>query len=171
MTAASHKALQLVPALLTLLAILLSAAALPQSLLAITPLALLPCLYFWTFFRPKSLPLWVIFPLGLLTDVLLATPLGATVLIALLLYAYTLRLRARQHRQTPFVRLWKHYAIGASGALLLLYLLLCLYHWHGFDPLPVMAQWLLTVLLYPPLHGLFFLLLNRMPRGGLSHGH
>ena len=55
----------------------------------------LACIYFWSLFRPASMPALVVFAIGLLLDLLAQGPIGISILILLLVHATALRLAAR----------------------------------------------------------------------------
>src|ERR1700712_5725993 len=57
------------------------------------PAAALACVFFWSVFRPGSMPPPVAFLLGLLSDLLGLSPLGLSILSMLLTHGIVLRLR------------------------------------------------------------------------------
>ena len=77
-------------------AVLLVALAAPLSLpgqAQLQPAAALACLFFWSMFRPASMPPPVVFVLGVLADLLGLTPLGTSVLILLIAHGLAVKWR------------------------------------------------------------------------------
>ncbi len=60
----------------------------------------------------------------------------------------------------PFLVDWVGFVLIAAGAYAAAWLLACLFYFTAIDPVPVVAQWVLSIILYPPLAWLF----------GLTHG-
>lgn len=114
--------------------------------------ALIP-IFAWSVRRPELLPGGLIFLIGILTDIVIGTPLGAHAL-ALLAVAALGRLQQRYLSTQNFIAIWADFAalsllfsflvtlvtvltIGAGNAL-------------GGIVLASGASWAITVLLYPP---------------------
>jgi rod shape-determining protein MreD len=77
----------------------------------------LGCVYFWSLYRPASMPPWMVFLLGILLDLLGFAPLGVGVLLLLVLHGFALRWRRFLVRQ-GFVAVWLAFALLAIGAAL-----------------------------------------------------
>ncbi len=152
----------LLPVAISVFAMLLVAAITPLALRAITPAILFPCIYFWAVYRPNLLPIWIIFMLAIINDVLMSLPMGATSLPAILLYILARRKIVRRAFKESFAKLWQYYTWNVSVSLFVLYVILSLYYWHWFNPIPVLGQLLLTILLYPPIYWIFFTLVSNM---------
>jgi rod shape-determining protein MreD len=75
----------------------------------------LPCVFFWSVFRPAAMSPPVIFALGLLLDLLTLAPLGAGVLVLLAVHGVTLRVRRFLARQS-FLAVWLAFCGVALGA-------------------------------------------------------
>jgi len=80
-----------VPSLGTAVAMILAAA--PVGLPSLVPAVALAGVFFWSLFRPASMPAPSAFGLGLLQDLLGFAPLGVGVLVLLLAHAGALRAR------------------------------------------------------------------------------
>lgn len=65
----------------------------------------LVCVFFWSLFRPASMPPAVVFLLGLLADLLQFSPPGVDVLLLLLAHGAAMRWRRELARQ-GFLRVW-----------------------------------------------------------------
>jgi rod shape-determining protein MreD len=67
--------------------------------------AALCCVFFWSLFRPASMPPLAVFALGLLADLLAYAPLGVSVLIWLIAHGLAMRWR-RGLTRLGFVLVW-----------------------------------------------------------------
>ncbi|MDB5371564.1 MAG: rod shape-determining protein MreD, partial [Belnapia sp.] len=81
------------------IALLLVLAAVPVGLPGLIPAVALPCVFFWSVFRPAALPPPAVFGLGLLQDLLTGAPVGAGVLTLLVVGGLATRWR-------PFLALY-----------------------------------------------------------------
>ena len=108
----------------------------------------LACVYFWSLFRPASMPAAAVFALGLLLDLLAQGPIGISVLILLLVHAAALRLRRVLVRQ-GFAVVWLAFFLFAAAAAGLEWLLVCLLTWRGLPPWPALFEFAMAVGAYP----------------------
>ncbi|HYF09830.1 MAG TPA: rod shape-determining protein MreD [Acetobacteraceae bacterium] len=99
-------------------ALLMILAAAPVGIPAAVEAVTLPCIFFWTVFRPGSMSAPAVFLLGLLQDLLTMAPFGTGVLVLLLLHAVALRFRLAIARQS-FLIVWLVFCAHALGATLL----------------------------------------------------
>lgn len=76
----------------------------------------LACVFFWSLFRPTSLPPALVFAIGLLADLLGNGPIGVDILILLVVHGLVLRARPILVRQ-GFLLVWIAFAILAVGAV------------------------------------------------------
>jgi rod shape-determining protein MreD len=93
----------------------------------------LSAVYFWSLFRPASMPPVVVFLLGLLVDLLGFAPPGVGVLTLLIVHGLALRWRRSLVRQS-FVVVWLVFAAVAAVAAALQWALISLL---GFSLLPL----------------------------------
>ncbi len=117
----------------------------------------LPCVFFWSLFRPAAMPPLAVFALGLLADLLSFQPLGVGVLLLLVTHGVAMRWRAVIAR-APFLVAWLAFsalALGAAALGWLLQLVLTL-QWPPLAPPLALAAMMLGM--YPPLA----LVLSRM---------
>ncbi len=84
---------------------------LPSPVFAVT----LPCVAFWSVFRPGAMMPPMVFLLGLLMDLLTLAPLGSGVLVLLALHAAAVRFRHFLARQS-FLAVWLAFCVAAVGA-------------------------------------------------------
>ena len=118
------------------------------------PAITLACVFFWSVFRPGSMPPPLVFVLGLLADLLgLAQP-GTGVLTLLLAQGMALRWRPFFVRQ-QFALVWLLFVVVAAGASLLGYLLTCVLTLRLLPAGAALFQFTLTAGLYPLLAFLF----------------
>ena len=131
-------------------ALLLVLAAVPTGLPGLVPAAALPCVFFWSVFRPAALPPPAAFGLGLLVDLLCATPVGTGVLILLLVGGLATRWRPFLARQS-FLAVWLVYCGVAAGAAALGWALQVVLGWRLMPTAPALYQVMLSAGLYPSL--------------------
>lgn len=96
-------------------AVLMVIAAAPVSLPSPVFAVALPCIAFWTVFRPAAMSPPVVFALGLLLDLLTLAPLGAGVLVLLAVHGAALRMRRFLARQS-FLSVWLAFCVAAAAA-------------------------------------------------------
>lgn len=120
----------------------------------------LGAVYFWSVFRPASLPSPLVFLIGLLLDLLTGAPLAVGCLILLLTHAIALNWRYFLARQ-GFLFVWLVFTAIAAGAWLLAYLLQMLLTWQLLSPAPAVFGFAVSAGLYPNLA----VLLTRAHRG------
>jgi rod shape-determining protein MreD len=118
------------------------------------PAAALACVFFWSLFRPASMPPAVVFGVGLLTDLLGLSPIGVSVLVLLIVHGLAVRWRRVLVRQ-GFVLVWLAFVGVAAGASVLQWGLTCALTMRLFPPAPALFEWALTAGLYPLLATLF----------------
>ncbi len=108
------------------------------------------CVYFWSLFRPASMPAPTVFAIGLLLDLLAQGPLGVSVLVLLLVHAAALRLRRPLVRQ-GFAVVWLMFFLFAATAAALEWVLVCLLTWRGLPPWPALFEFAMAAGAYPAL--------------------
>ncbi len=118
------------------------------------PAAALACVFFWSLFRPASMPAPVVFVLGLLTDLLGLGPLGVSVLILLITHGLALRWRRFLTAQ-GFLLVWPAFVAVGAGAAALGWLLNSVLTLQFVSAPAALFQFGLTAALYPLLAVLF----------------
>ena len=118
------------------------------------PAAALACVFFWSLFRPASMPPAVVFAIGLLADLLGLSPIGASVLVLLIMHGLVVRWRRVLVRQ-GFLVVWLAFVGVAAGAAALQWGLVCALTMRLFSPAPAVFQWALSAGLYPLMATLF----------------
>jgi rod shape-determining protein MreD len=118
------------------------------------PAAALACVFFWSLFRPASMPPPAVFLLGLLCDLLGLSPVGASVLTLLIAHGLAVRWRRVLARQ-GFLFVWPAFVAVAAGAALLQWALTCALTFHLLPIGPAVFQFALAAGMYPILSTLF----------------
>jgi rod shape-determining protein MreD len=131
-----------------LTAILLVLAAVPVGSFGLVAAVALPCVFFWSVFRPAALPPPAVFGLGLLQDLLTAAPLGTGILVLLVVHGLAARWRRLLVRQS-FLAVWLAFCGFTVGAAALGGALQALLTWRFLPVPPGLWQALLTAGLYP----------------------
>lgn len=132
---------------------------------AIAPMLPLASVYYWGVHRPDLMPMWLIFLVGLLHDVLTDSPIGLHAAILLLCQWVLLRQR-RFLAGRPFAMLWFGYVVVVVGVGLLEWIGTGLYDLAVAPARPVLIRAVLTIALFPPLAWLFI----QVHRGFLRAG-
>ncbi len=108
----------------------------------------LGCVFFWSLFRPASLPPLLVFGLGVLADLLGYGPVGVGVLILLSAHGFALRWRHMLTRQ-GFLRIWFAFMVVAAAAAVLQWGLTSLLTFRLLPVGPALFQLALSAGLYP----------------------
>ncbi|MCC7426159.1 MAG: rod shape-determining protein MreD [Alphaproteobacteria bacterium] len=137
------------PTLVALLLVVLAAVPLrlPEQG-GVMPLLPMVAVFFWALYRPQVLPAPAVFAIGLLADLVAATPLGVSVIVLLLLYG-TVGIHRRRLARQSFLVVWLAFLLYLAGAQLLTWLLNTLLSLRLFPPGPALFQFALTAALYP----------------------
>ncbi len=140
---------QCFPTACTALLLLLLAAPLGLPAQAqLQPAVALACVFFWSLFRPASMPPPAVFGLGLFSDLLGLAPIGASVLILLIVQGVTVRWRQWLAGQ-GFLMAWLAFVAVAGGAALLAWALTSLLTVRLLPVGPALFQFALAAGLYP----------------------
>jgi rod shape-determining protein MreD len=142
---------------MVLSSVLLVMAAGPTGVPALVPATALPCVAFWSIFRPAAVPPPAIFALGMLQDLLTMAPLGLGVVTLLITHGLAVAWRRFLVRQS-FLFVWLVFCAFAAGAAALGWLVTALLAWSLVPFPPALHQAALTAGLYP----LFAFLLGRI---------
>jgi rod shape-determining protein MreD len=131
-------------------AILIVLSAVPVGIPGLVAGAALPCVFFWTVFRPAAMPPPAVFLLGLLQDLLGFAPIGSGVLTLLLAQGLAMRWRGWLARRS-FLVVWLVFCGFAAGAATLGWMLSALLFWQLPPPVPGLLQFAVSAGLYPAL--------------------
>lgn len=153
----------LLPGICVLVLLLLSLLQLGLDGMALFPIDVgLISIYYWTIFRPSTMPFWFIFLLGIIRDALMFAPLGMSSLIFIL---YRLIVLSQQPllAKEAFWAMWLGFGLTIIPILTLHWLLFCAYTQALLPVMPLAMQWVLTLGLYPLLHIVFNALYSFLP--------
>lgn len=114
----------------------------------------LACVFFWSVFRPDSMPPVAAFLLGLLTDLLSLAPLGLAVLVLLIVHGVAVRTRRFVAAQ-GFVVVWLVFVAVAAGAAALGWALTSVLTFRLLPPGPALLQFGVSAGFYPLLAMVF----------------
>ncbi len=119
----------------------------------------LTSVFFWSLYRPSSMPALLVFAIGLLLDLLAQGPVGIHVIILLLIHACVLRYR-RSLARTDFTLVWLAFIGLASASALAEWLLVAVLTWSPVPPWPGLFELGVAAGLYPLL-ALYLITLHR----------
>jgi rod shape-determining protein MreD len=123
-------------------------------LAAMRPAYVMGAVFFWSLYRPASLPAPVVAGIGLLLDLLGMTPLGLWAVLLLVLQGSTLAARRRLIPQS-FLLTWVVFFGFAAAISLLTWMLQSGLELRMLPVLPTAAQIVVAGGIYPVLAGLF----------------
>jgi rod shape-determining protein MreD len=125
------------------------------------PVYAMACVFFWTLYRPASLPAPVVAATGLLLDLLGLSPIGLWAVLLLLLQGAAAAARRRLIAQS-FVRTWMIFVGFAAGFSAMAWLGQSMLDLRLLPLGPLAAEWLAAFGLYPAFAG-FFIRAHRGP--------
>ena len=125
------------------------------------PVYAMACVFFWSLYRPSSLPAPVVALVGLLLDLLGISPLGLWAVLLLLLQGMTLAARRRLAPQS-FLLTWLVFFAFAVGLSALDWAVQSLFRLAILPVVPLLAEFFLAFGLYPALAA-FFIRAHRGP--------
>ncbi|WP_193367773.1 rod shape-determining protein MreD [Pelagibius marinus] len=114
----------------------------------IVPALALIGVFFWSVHRPDLMPIWAVFLIGLVQDVLTGGVIGPGIIGLLVAHA----LVVWQHRfflAASFAVIWFAFMLVAAAALAVTWLLTSIAMMTLLDPGPVFFQYLVTLAFYP----------------------
>lgn len=114
------------------------------------PVYAMGCVYFWSLYRPTSMPAPLVTIAGLLLDTLSYSPFGMWAVLLLLLQAATLRLRQKL-APAPFSYVWAGFVLLVVAGSALSWLLSSAFNEVWLPLSPVFIECLWATGLYPAL--------------------
>jgi rod shape-determining protein MreD len=139
----------LFPFLITVLLVIISMVPVRVPTLApIMPVLSLVAVYYWAVYRPELMPIWAVFLIGLLQDLLIGDAVGAGIITLLCVHAL-IGWQRRFFAQASFSMVWCIFMLVAAGAMILLWLLTSFAMSRSVDPWPALFQYFMTVAIYP----------------------
>lgn len=146
---------QLTPLMLTLVLVIIN--VVPSRIPGFSPVApLLPLIavYHWAVFRPRLLPAYTVFLIGLLHDALTGFPIGVSALVFLVVYGVVLS-QKRFFIGKSFFILWLGFSVIAAGASVLSWLQVSILNVVLIEPKTAFFQYLMTLGFFPIVAWLF----------------
>jgi rod shape-determining protein MreD len=122
----------------------------------VTPSFLSIAVFYWSLHRPYLMPAIAVFFLGLLSDILTGAPMGLSSFILLIIHVIAVSQR-QVFVGKAFLQLWWGYLLISSAMTLVTWILVCIYSQSLFPVVPIITQFLLTVLFFPLLAWFFAL--------------
>jgi len=114
----------------------------------VAPALPLIAVFYWTLYRPDLMPPWAVFLLGLLQDILFATPIGVGACVLVIVHA-AVSAQRRFFIGKSFGILWLGFALVVALALPVSWLLSCIYYGRLARPDALAFQVLTTVGVFP----------------------
>ena len=114
----------------------------------IAPVLALMAVYHWTIYRPNLMPLWSVFVLGALQDLLSGVPLGLYILVFLTVYGVVLSQR-RFFAGRSFPLYWLGFGIMSFCATIESWFIASLWHLSLLSFETVFFQFLLSMGIFP----------------------
>ncbi|MFD2204040.1 rod shape-determining protein MreD [Kiloniella antarctica] len=130
----------------------------------VVPSVLLISVFYWTLYRPDLMPIWAVFGLAFIHDLLAGTLLGVGPFI-LLLFCLALNGQRKFLAQAPFAVLWISFFILSSLAFTVQWIMIYLLETGTPDFRPVLFQNLTTVAVYPAFSWVFALIQRSLLKG------
>ncbi len=156
---------RLTPFALTLVLVVVGAVPLHiPGFARVAPLLPLMAVYHWAIYRPRLLPAFAVFLIGLLQDTVGGTPIGVNALVFVGVYGVVLSQR-RFFAGKSFAVVWLGFAVIAAGAALLSWILVSALNVALVAPRAVVFQYLVTLGVFPLLAWIFL----RWQRAFLEH--
>ncbi len=130
---------------------------------SVAPVLALMAVFYWSIFRSDLMTMLDAFLIGLLLDLLSGGPLGLNAATLLLIHELGVSQR-RVFLGSSFLVNWTAFALVAGAVLPIGWLIVSLLHWSLLPTAPVLAQFLLSLAIYPAAYWLFSRLERRLPR-------
>ncbi|HEY5598891.1 MAG TPA: rod shape-determining protein MreD, partial [Kiloniellales bacterium] len=111
---------------------------------AIVPSLGLISVYFWVIYRPDLMPVWAVFLVGVIQDLLSGGQLGAGTMVLLLIW-FAIAAQRRFFSSGSFMVIWAVFILLAAGAQALIWLFNSVIVGMPLDARPLVFQYLTTV--------------------------
>lgn len=114
----------------------------------IFPFLSLIAIYYWSIFKPKLMPVSIVFLLGLLQDILSGGPLGMTALLLILVRVFVLS-QGRRFLEREFLFSWLVFIFVSLAYGALVWLVASVYLKETQNIWNAMGQSTLTIMIFP----------------------
>ncbi len=140
---------QLTPSIFTLALVILNVLPLHiPGFSSVAPLLPLMAVYHWAVFRPRLLPAYAVFLIGLLQDILTGAPIGVIALVFLVVYCAVLSQKRFVIGKSFFI-LWLGFSLIAAVAATINWLAVSILSATLVEPQTVFFQYLMTLGFFP----------------------
>ena len=131
-------------------------------LIDIKPFFVLMSVYFWTIFRPKLFPIYIIFSIGIIIDLLMGYPLGISSILFIIIN-WSIIGQRRFLMGVPYYILWFLFSIICIifGGIQWGILGLINFEWSSY--FPVLISTITSILLFPPIAVILILVHKLLP--------
>lgn len=126
------------------------------------PFFVLLIIYFWSVYRPYFLNYMLVFGLGLFFDFILNFPIGLHSLLFLIV-AWLVRRQRNFFLGQSYIVLWIGYLVTLSSVIFLEYIFFSALLKHFPDVYPIISNFLISAVLFPPVSYLMFLIHRFLP--------
>ncbi len=151
------------PGAITLMFVLLSAVPLRLSGNDLfMPMFSIIAIFYWGLYKPRVLPYWFAFLLGLVQDALFGQPMGIISLL-LLLFQAMVHTQRRVLAREAFWAIWFGFSMLTFTFFSLYWILVSLYEMKIMEWQPALLQWAATAAVYPLVHVFFNALYAILP--------
>lgn len=131
----------------------------------LTPAFALMAIYYWAIVRPEMFPPLAVFAVGLLFDLLSGGIIGLWAFVYVVTYAVVISQRMLVVN-APFSVFWFGFAVAATFASAIAWLVVSLFHGMAVPPVPLMRHMVLTVAVFPIFVMIFGRIQTRVLPGG-----
>jgi|MDTC01.3.fsa_nt_gb rod shape-determining protein MreD len=146
---------QLTPSMLTLALVIINVVPLHiPGFSRVVPLLPLMAIYHWAVFRPRLLPAYAVFLIGLLQDILTGAPIGVNALVFLAVYGAVLSQKQFFIGKSFFI-LWLGFSLIAAGAAIFYWLAISILNLTLVEPKTAFFQYLMTLGCFPVIAWVF----------------
>ena len=123
-------------------------------------------IFYWCVFRPELMKNGFVFSMGILKDLLLASPVGISAVVNLIVR--TLVLKKSAYVKSTFAKLWLLFAIILGVITIIKWLVFSFVEnsWLDFELLFI--QYILSVFFYPLIHRFLNMILLILPRSAVN---
>lgn len=126
------------------------------------PLIVLMFIYYWCIYKPRSMPYWFLFAIGILQSSLTGSPYGINELCNILMRFLTIY-KKNDFNENAFVNIWKGFAILASIITIIQWILFSFVFDSFLNIDAAVMQLLLSIAIYPVFHCLFNQISSLLP--------
>ena len=124
---------------------------------------ILTAIYYWCIYRPTILPVWLVFVMGIVLDILTMAPLGLNTLIMLVCRKVIVNQR-RFLMSQPFLLIWLGFAIVNALTLITHFLVLFIAYGGRADIIGALIMWGAGILAFPFIYMLLHFSHTLLPR-------